>query len=79
MMGGWSTQDEIKFIDGLGTGRFIEKRRMAVQKSRRELLEGYLQSAAHRKWDKSINHEAVIRFAKECLRQEIMAEQRKAA
>ncbi len=73
----WTTEDEIRFINGLGTGKHIEKSRggyrllladgqykwMPEEDMRSILLKSYIETAKIRsKWGK-INKQAVIEHA----------------
>jgi hypothetical protein len=67
----WQTEEEIKFIKKLGTGKIAQESEGFQSKTRAELLRGYLMGARlRREWGEIDSHK-VITFAQEELRQEM--------
>jgi hypothetical protein len=73
---GWKTQDEIEFIDGLGTFRDSgmttsakEAILLATPGRRKKLLEGYIQSLASRQVWGTIDKYVVLGYATEKLKE----------
>ena len=64
----WGTPTELKFIKNIGTGRHRCESARVNNKSRKELLEGYLAGAKLRHNWEDIEKEKVIEFTKECIR-----------
>ena len=65
----WTTRSEINFIKGLGM--WSSENHAVKDAGRAELLRRYLQSAKHRTNWGAVDKDQVIKFAEECLRQEL--------
>ena len=55
---GWTTVDEIKFLDGVGTGAFVDSKDR--RDTREELLRKYAEAIATRAYWGKVNKETVL-------------------
>ena len=65
-----STQAEIEFISGLGTGIHRETKSgcAPAKLSRLEMLKRYRKACDHRRWDKGIDSEKIIEHVERLIR-----------
>lgn len=64
----WGTQDELRFLERIGTHRYGKATSPLRQpKDPVKLLRNYIESAKHRDWQ-GINKSVVINYAKQLLR-----------